>query len=244
MAGAVAYSTAHQRKKGAGSLGNSSPLQRSIIAGESSCETRLGEWSPTLPDFVSRSRFPHLADPESQERIRCAGFSELVAAAGHRSGAARSSRSTAARGGGSTAAHRSTAAVLALLPLAHPARQAELLVLLAAAAVARIAAGRSGGSAAGRSSRSTAGRSGGRSAAARGRGGSTAARSGGSASGRGRSAAARGGGSAAGRLRSAAARGRSAAVELLREQAGVGVVQAGETHQSGGNPSELHFQIS
>ena len=72
-----------------------------------------------------------------------------------------------------------------------------------------------------------AGRRGGRSAAGR-RGGRTArSRSG---AGRGRSAAAR--------------RGAAAVAIAAAVHAGVGVVQAGETHQRGGNPNVLHDKLS
>gem|GEM_PF-5110011 len=203
----------------------------------------LGECA-ALPGVVSRSR--------SSGACRCGiGMTgrrvpdslQLVAASGHRSGTARGSGGSAAArsGGGGTAARsgRSTAArgtaTLALLHLAHPVTQRETLLVLATAAVARIAASsRSRGTAAGSgrggtgrgtSSRGTSRRSG----TGRGSGRSTAARS----SSRG----------SAGRFRSTAARGRSTAVVLLVEQASVSAVQAGETHQRGGNPCELHFQF-
>ncbi len=192
-----------------------------------------------------RLTFPHPspADVIRQSRCRAAGFRlpGLVAAGrggdgaarGGRGGAGGGDRGGAARGGVTAAAHGSAA--LVLLELAHPVTQRDpLVLLLAAARIAGVAAGRGG---------SAAARSGGGSAAA-GSGGRGTRR--GSGTGRGRRSSAARGRGGTGRGGSAAARGGSAtaAIVLLREQAGVGAVQAGETHQRGGDPSELHFQIS
>ncbi len=142
-----------------------------------------------------------------------------------RSGTRRSTsgRSTAGRSG-VAAARRSTATVLLHLRHADLAEHvAETALLRLAAGVARIATGNRSRSTARRSGRSTSDRS----------------RSTGSRSGTRRGTSRRSGTSRGGR---AAARGRGTAACSLTEQAGIGAVQAGETHKGSGNPCELHLK--
>lgn len=155
-----------------------------------------------------------------------------MAAASGRSGTRRSSgrsgtrRSTSNRSragrSGIAVAHRSTAVVLLDLGQADLAEDVpQRLLLLAAAGAVVLATGNWSRSRAGRGGRSTGHRSRGR-------------------AGRGSRSARHRSGGGTGRGRSTAARGRGRAVCSLAEQAGVGAVEASETHQGSGNPCELH----
>jgi len=233
--------TPHQKKKGAGPRRELVTFfsDRSSVVSDQRCRTRGRLVWGSIRSPRRRLTFPFPSRTRLRPRVKDGGRGQLnlVAASGGRNRTARSARGGAGRGSRGTAARGGAAAVVVLLArteLAHPVAHREALLLGLATASRLRAAGR------GRSGtdRSTSDGSG----AGRGtRGGSGTSRGTSRGSGTGRGTRGRGGTRRGG---SAAARLSATAVVVLAaaEQAGVGAVQAGETHQRGGDQCVLHLK--